>query len=63
MCSTLAAVKLNNLFGTFRTSSLEDAEGGIDHMYLEFELDQEVSQLITLSLKAERKLRIIKNIV
>ncbi|CAD8048840.1 unnamed protein product [Paramecium sonneborni] len=52
MCSTLAALRLNNLYGLYQSSTLADSEG-------EIVLEAAISQLLSLSLKAE--LNIIRN--
>ncbi|CAD8051902.1 unnamed protein product [Paramecium sonneborni] len=52
LCSTLTALRLNNLYGLHQSSTLADSEG-------EIVLDATISQLLSLSLKAE--LNIIQN--
>ncbi|CAK55697.1 unnamed protein product (macronuclear) [Paramecium tetraurelia] len=46
LCSTLAALRLNNVYGLHQSSSLADSEG-------ELVLEAAISQLLSLSLKAE----------
>ncbi|CAD8051170.1 unnamed protein product [Paramecium sonneborni] len=49
MCSSLTALRMANLFGTSQITSIEDIDG-------ESELDIQISQLLSLSLKAEQQM-------
>ncbi|CAD8136928.1 unnamed protein product [Paramecium pentaurelia] len=46
LCSTLTALRLNNVYGLHQSSTLADSEG-------ELVLEAAISQLLSLSLKAE----------
>ncbi|CAD8159104.1 unnamed protein product [Paramecium octaurelia] len=48
LCSTLTALRMANLYGIWQKSSIEEFDG-------ESELDIHISQLLSLSLKAEQQ--------
>ncbi|CAD8143638.1 unnamed protein product [Paramecium pentaurelia] len=48
LCSTLTALRMSNLYGICQTSSIEEVDN-------ESELDIHISQLLSLSLKAEQQ--------